>query len=148
MEEEVEQQSTSKGKQSQQKATEGNQTENPGEKVTKGGNVQEEVEVVAESLGAVAISTVQKKGDVNLPIKEVKGRKWVRQKGSKTKKRPSAKALEIELGKRSLVDVIITDGAMEAIRGGEKKKRGDVVMEDCVVSSGTVVLEDQHRREQ
>jgi hypothetical protein len=148
MEEEVEQQSTSKGKQSQQKATEGNQTENPGEKVTKGGSVQEEVEVVAESLGAVAISTVQKKGDVNLPIKEVKGRKWVRQKGSKTKKRPSAKALEIELGKRSLVDVIITDGAMEAIRGGEKKKRGDVVMEDCVVSSGTVVLEDQHRREQ
>jgi hypothetical protein len=85
---------------------------------------------------------------VDLPIKEVKGRKWVRQKGSKTKKRPSAKALEIELGKRSLVDVTITDGTMEAIRRGEKKKRGDVVMEDCVVSSGTVVLEDQHRREQ
>jgi hypothetical protein len=51
-----------------------------------------------------------------------------------------------ELGKRSLVDVLVTEGTFEAGWGAEKRKKEDAVMEDPIESSGTVVLDVQHRQ--
>jgi hypothetical protein len=146
MDEEVEQQKVSDDQQTQQKTTEGNKSKDAEGVASKQQNVQKEVEVVAESLGAVIISTKSKIKEGTQPVKEGKGRKWVRHKGTKPKPQKNTKVVG-KSGKRSLVDVVVTDGTMEALRGGEKKIRGDVVMEDCAASTGTVVLDDQHRRE-
>jgi hypothetical protein len=105
------------------------------------------MEGVAESLGAVSISIVPKPVEAKNTTKGGKGRKWVRHKESKPRKSSVKKVVEKELGKRSLMDVVVAEGTLADIIREEKKKKGDTVMEDCIVSSRTVVLEDQHRQE-
>jgi interleukin-1 receptor-associated kinase 1 len=117
-----------------------------GERLTAGID-QEEMEGVAESLGAVSISIVPKPVEAKNTTKGGKGRKWVRHKESKPRKSSVKKVVEKELGKRSLMDVVVAEGTLADIIREEKKKKGDTVMEDCIVSSRTVVLEDQHRQE-
>lgn len=107
--------------------------------------IQGDVEGVAESLGAVSISALPVLNGAEKQPKEGKGRKWVRQKGDKTRKHQSAKKVAKELGKRSLVDVLITEGPLETGWGADKRKKGDAEMEDQIESSGTVVLDVQHR---
>lgn len=68
-------------------------------------------------------------------------RKWVRQKQAQKSKAPAKK----ELGKKQLVEVLISEGRHEDFLGGAKKRRQDVVMEDASASSLEVVLENQHR---
>jgi hypothetical protein len=46
------------------------------------------------------------------------------------------------------VDVAISEGTIDSLRGGDKKFKGDVVMEDCSKSDDKVVLDDQHRQAQ
>ncbi|PNX56493.1 hypothetical protein L195_g058232, partial [Trifolium pratense] len=106
MDEEVEQQRVSDDQHSQQKTTK----------------------------GAVAISAQAKIGEGTQTVKEGKERKWVRRKVTKPKPQKNAKTIG-KIGKRSLVDVMVTDGTMEALRGGEKKIRGDVELKDCVAST-------------
>jgi hypothetical protein len=73
------------------------------------------------------------------------GRKWVRQKAGTRKKGKKAAKKEIELGKRQLVDVVISEGNPEDIIGGEKKRRQDIVMVDIATFEPEVVLDDQRR---
>ncbi|CAJ2652060.1 unnamed protein product [Trifolium pratense] len=146
MDEEVEQQRVSDDQHSQQKTTKGNMSKDAEGDTSKQQNVQKEVEVVAESLGAVVISAQAKIGEGTQTVKEGKERKWVRRKVTKPKPQKNAKTIG-KIGKRSLVDVMVTDGTMEALRGGEKKIRGDVELKDCVASTDKVVLDDQHHRE-
>jgi hypothetical protein len=49
------------------------------------------------------------------------------------------------LGKRQLVEVVVSEGNPEDILGGEKKRRQDIVMEDIATTEPEVVLENQHR---
>jgi interleukin-1 receptor-associated kinase 1 len=107
-----------------------------------------EVEDVAESLGAVAISTNFEMGTGGKIPGKSKGRKWVRQKSNKPVKAQNTNKLIKELGKRQLVEVTISEGTIDQVRGGDKKLKGDVVMEDCDKDAGKVVLDDQHRLEQ
>jgi interleukin-1 receptor-associated kinase 1 len=109
------------------------------------------VEDVAESLGAVAISTNFVVGANSKTQGGSKGRKWVRNKSTKPARTPNASKLVKELGKRQLVDVAISEGNIDFIKNGDKKLKGDVVMEDCNkhdANDGKVVLEDQHRQDQ
>lgn len=107
---------------------------------------QNEVEGVAESLGAVTISQTPKMQTVEQTSKEGKGKKWVRQKSGKTKKNQSVKKVIKELGKRPLVDVVVTEAKFETVWGPDKRQRGDAEMEEPIESTGTVVLENQHRQ--
>jgi hypothetical protein len=52
---------------------------------------------------------------------------------------------EPELGKRQLIDVVISEGKYEDLMGSEKKRRQDIVMVDSETNEPEVVLEDQHR---
>jgi interleukin-1 receptor-associated kinase 1 len=109
------------------------------------------VEDVAESLGAVAISTNFVVGANSKTQGGSKGRKWVRNKSTKPARTPNASKLVKELGKRQLGDVAISEGNIDFIKNGDKKLKGDVVMEDCNkhdANDGKVVLEDQHRQDQ
>lgn len=108
--------------------------------------VQNEVEGVAESLGAVTIFQTPKVQTVEQTPKEGKGRKWVRQKSGKTKKNQSVKKVIKELGKRALVDVVVTEAKFETVWGSDKRQKGDAEMEEPIESTGTVVLENQHRQ--
>ncbi|MCH96370.1 hypothetical protein A2U01_0017356, partial [Trifolium medium] len=89
-EEEVEQHKSTNDTEGNKNAAEA--TEENRDEAMEGGRLfvgiaQEEVEGVAESLGAVSISIVPKPVEVKNPLKEGKGRKWVRHKGSKTRKK-------------------------------------------------------------
>jgi hypothetical protein len=109
------------------------------------------VEDVAESLGAVAISTNFVIGANTKAQVGSKGRKWVRQKSTKPARAKTTSKLMKELGKRQLVDVAISEGNIDFIQNGDKKLKGDVVMEECSKPDdnvGKVVLEDQHRQDQ
>jgi hypothetical protein len=108
--------------------------------------VQAEVEGVVESLGAVNISLDPNVQTVEQPPKEGKGMKWVRQKGAKSKKNQSVKKVIKELGKRPLVDVVVTEAKFETTWGPDKRQKGDAKMEDPIESTGMVVLENQHRQ--
>jgi interleukin-1 receptor-associated kinase 1 len=105
------------------------------------------VEDVAESLGAVAISTTLVVGTDAKKQGCGNEKKWTRQKG-RTAKPQQVKKLTKEPRKRHLVDVAISEGTIDSLRGGDKKFKGDVVMEDCSKSDDKVVLDDQHRQAQ
>jgi hypothetical protein len=107
--------------------------------------VSKEVESVAESLGTVALSSKFAIGKTESKTEKSTGRKWVRQKSGTRCKGKKAELKEIELGKRHLVDVVISEGKPEELLGSEKKRRQDIVMEDIATNEPEVVLEDQHR---
>ncbi|CAJ2644626.1 uncharacterized protein LOC123882497 [Trifolium pratense] len=120
---------------------------------TNRGKDQKEVECVAESLGNVAIST-QKMATFDIgshtkqktPVKAP--RKWSRKKGARKAKEPDQTQLIADLGKRQLVEVVISEGHPEAILGGEKKRRQEVEMIDTNLTEQKVVLAGQHRLDQ
>lgn len=111
--------------------------------------VNHDVECVAESLGAVALSKKFDIGKTETKANTRKKRGWVRQTNSR-KQKPSKeqKVLAKETGKRQLVEVQISEGNIEDVMGGEKKRRHDVEMIDSSSQKVEVVLDDQHHRVQ
>ncbi|XP_058746709.1 uncharacterized protein LOC131619652 [Vicia villosa] len=107
-----------------------------------------DVEKVAESLGAVALSLegtgdgIQKK-DLTLPKK-----KWVRRKNIKTGNNSQGRRKLVENSKRQLIDVMITEGPIEACGSGEKKRKQESTEEAQKTVLPEVVLETQHRLSQ
>ncbi|CAJ2638278.1 unnamed protein product [Trifolium pratense] len=120
---------------------------------TNRGKDQKEVECVAESLGNVAISTPKMATfDIGSHTKQKTSakapRKWSRKKGARKAKEPDQTQLIADLGKRQLVEVVISEGHPEAILGGEKKRRQEVEMIDTNLTEQKVVLAGQHRLDQ
>jgi hypothetical protein len=95
-------------------------------------------------LGAVSLSTSSTGVSKGKTSKKNKGRQWVRQKRGRPRSQPTETTIGSDLGKRPLVDVTIAEGTMDDIKGGEKKHKGDTVMQDCGANAKMVVLEDQH----
>lgn len=120
------------------------------ERRIEGGNetTLKEVEGVAESLGTVAISIVFKEGFGDQSKKAGKGRKWERQQGCRNTKTQKGKKGALELGKRQLVEVVISEGNLEDIRGDYKKIKGDVDKVDSNDKNEEVVLAAQHHQVQ
>ncbi|XP_058764208.1 uncharacterized protein LOC131637617 [Vicia villosa] len=107
-----------------------------------------EIEAMAESLGAVELSIATKQ---LAPIQKTvakKGRKWTRKTNTKKSAGEIGKKLELELGKRNLVDVMIIDGTMGEGGSGEKKQKGAEKEQAEGTSKPEVVLEIQHRLQQ
>ncbi|XP_058748651.1 uncharacterized protein LOC131621633 [Vicia villosa] len=104
-----------------------------------------EIEAVAESFGAVDISNV---GTGKSGLDKVSGRKkkkWTRRQPSRKREAINTEKLEVEIGKRQLVDVMITEGEVEECGSGEKKRKGQSAMETSLQKSPEVVLDGQHR---
>ncbi|CAJ2671908.1 unnamed protein product [Trifolium pratense] len=144
-EEEVDQQNATSGTEIPLKTNEKNHNEAMEGVVEKVGSVHKDVEGVAESLGAVTISIVPISVEDKQSSKAKK--KWVRHKVSKPRNKQPAKLAEKKGGKRSLVEARATEDTLADMLRREKKKKGDVEVEDYTVSSRLVVLEDQHRQE-
>lgn len=106
-----------------------------------------EVEQVAESLGTVALTTTFDPVNVSGTKKESKARKWSRKKATAPRK-SKAKSGSLELGKRQLIEVLVTDGTIDEARTVDKKHKGNIEMVDIGNINKEVVLEDQHRRSQ
>jgi hypothetical protein len=104
-----------------------------------------EVESVAESLGTVALSNKFETGKVESTKEKGVRRKWVRHKDGAQKKGKKNMFKEPGMGKRQLIDVVISEGKYEDLMGSEKKRRQDIVMVDSETNEPEVVLEDQHR---
>lgn len=115
--------------------------------VNKEQNIKD-IEGVVESLGTVAISTTFDVGVKGTNQKSVSGGTWTQQKKPRKAKNQDGGKGKKESGKRQLVEVVISEGNIEDIRGGEKKFKGDVVMEDQSNKNEEVVLVDQHRLQQ
>jgi len=145
-EEEVEQQKIPTNVLPLKQITTKGQIEGTMTEINAGHNVHQDLEGVAESLGAVSISSLSKQEAEGNKAKEGKTKKWVRQKTSKARKNQSDKKVINELGKRSLVEVMVTEGNMEAGWGMDKRTKGDATMVDHIESSGTVVLDAQHHQ--
>lgn len=77
-----------------------------------------------------------------------KSGKWTRKKGPKAPRRVKQGPKMKELGKRTLVDVIVFEGTIEDMGATEKKFNGDVEIEDIGNKNKEVVLENQHHRTQ
>ncbi|CAJ2638125.1 unnamed protein product [Trifolium pratense] len=113
-----------------------------------------EVESVAESLGIVDLSKNVDIGQQDTSKGQKSGRKWTRKKAGPSKKGKKTTKKEIELGKRQLVEVMVSEGNPEDLVGGGKKRRQDIVMEDVnatvtvTATEPEVVLENQHRLDQ
>jgi hypothetical protein len=105
-----------------------------------------EVESVAESLGNVVISNLKhSKFDLGSSTKpkdkNPQPKKWSRKKS--TKKRAEQANLIVDLGKRSLVEVEISQGDPMDLCNKEKKSKNQ---DGAVTQTGPeVVLENQHR---
>ncbi|XP_058726490.1 uncharacterized protein LOC131597843 [Vicia villosa] len=107
-----------------------------------------EIEAMAESLGAVELSIATKQIAPIQKIVAKKGRKWTRKTNTKKSAGEIGKKLELELGKRNLVDVMIIDGTMGEGGSGEKKQKADEKEKAEGTSKPEVVLEIQHRLQQ
>ncbi|KAL5053828.1 hypothetical protein RYX36_034510 [Vicia faba] len=93
-------------------------------KDTQIGNKILEIEVVAESLGAINISNVGKGKGVTPKASNVKRKKWTRRHEVRKANPSQDNKLEINIGKRHLVDVMIIEGTLEGCESGDKKRRG------------------------
>ncbi|XP_058752316.1 uncharacterized protein LOC131625473 [Vicia villosa] len=110
------------------------------ERVSKGKKMVD-VEKVAESLGAVILSSTEQGGTGLSKEKGTQQKKWSRKKvGKKLAGDQNAKKA-FEATKRQLVDVMITEGPIERIGASGKKRRQSSEADDLP----EVVLEDQHR---
>ncbi|XP_058754368.1 uncharacterized protein LOC131627544 [Vicia villosa] len=107
-----------------------------------------EIEKVAESFGAVALSVEETGETSRLKNTQTTRKKWIRKKGVKKIQGTQSKNGTVEHSKRQLIDVMITEGPVEACGSGEKKRRQDSTMEDQKLLLPEVVLEDQHRLSQ
>ncbi|XP_058776541.1 uncharacterized protein LOC131650847 [Vicia villosa] len=107
-----------------------------------------EIEAMAESLGAVDISKVGKEDKATKKMGVGKRKKWIRKTGARKNNSALSKKMEVEMGKRNLIDVMVIDGTIEGRGSGEKKLKAD---EAPIVKSSQgpeVVLEVQHRLQQ
>lgn len=106
------------------------------------------IESLVESLGSVDLSSPVK-ADIDTGSskkKDIEGKrkKWTRQKVGRKPRETKTSKLAKELGKRQLVDVAISEGGINELRGGDKKKKQYVVMVDSSDHVERVVLLDQH----
>lgn len=64
---------------------------------------------------------------------KTKGKKRRRQRGGKKAMKESLKIIEIEKGKRKLVEVLVVEGITEELGSFKKKRKRDVEMKEVVV---------------
>ncbi|CAI8584881.1 unnamed protein product [Vicia faba] len=83
-----------------------------------------EIEAVAESLGAVELSKGVEKLDATSKGAIVNWKKWTKKQAPRKEMSGVNKKLEVEIGKRHLVDVMIIDGTREIGGKGKKKLKG------------------------
>ncbi|KAL5063736.1 hypothetical protein RYX36_025473 [Vicia faba] len=83
-----------------------------------------EIEVMEESLGAVELSKGGEKLDATSKGAIVKWKKWTKKQAPRKEMSEVNKKLEVEIGKRHLVDVMIIDGTREMEGKWEKKLKG------------------------
>lgn len=102
-----------------------------------------EIETVAESFGTVDISNKGKDGAAGTKDTTTKRRKWTRRKGVRKYEATPIRHKELEIGKRQLVDVTITEGNMEDC-GRNDKKRKQIKEEGVSRIELELVLEDQY----
>ncbi|XP_058726827.1 uncharacterized protein LOC131598223 [Vicia villosa] len=117
-----------------------------GEKDASKNNV--DVETVAETLGAVMLSTNKHSPNEAPKAGEEQLRKWTRRKPTKQSKVNSGKASKPKIGKRQLVDVMITEGPLDEYVNGDKKRKQAEVEGNHQRLETEVVLDDQHRLHQ
>lgn len=72
-----------------------------------------EIEPVTKSLGVVDISNKGNKDASMIKGKVGKRKKWIRRKVVKKGEQVQPKALEVEIGKRQLVEMMVTEGTIE-----------------------------------
>ncbi|XP_058776207.1 uncharacterized protein LOC131650519 [Vicia villosa] len=104
-----------------------------------------EIEAVAESLGSVDISNVRSVTGKAPKNSMGRKKKWTRRVAPRKGNNSESKKLEMEMGKRQLIDVMIIEGDVEGCVSGEKKRKGLGVGEEKSVKEPEVVLDDQHR---
>ncbi|XP_058733973.1 uncharacterized protein LOC131605657 [Vicia villosa] len=132
----------------QQKKSLEEETGAEGNNITPQGGKNLDIEVVAESFGAVAINTDVKKGGEHPKPSEPQRRKWIRRKSTKKHMSNKQKEKAIESSKRQLVDVMITEGTIEDCMSGEKKRRQEEAAPETTNLLPEVVLDTQHRLQQ
>ncbi|CAK8560512.1 unnamed protein product [Lathyrus sativus] len=103
------------------------------------------IAVMAESIGAVDISNVGRETEVTSNAANDKKKKWTTRQATRKVNPNKTKKLDIEYGKRNLVDVMIINGTVEGCGSGEKKVKGQEVPKVCHETELEVVLEIQHR---
>lgn len=99
---------------------------------------------MAESFGPVDISNVG--NDSGKGAKNIKrrGKKWTRRMVNNRANATVKKKLEIEIGKRQLIGVTVTEGVIKEYGGGEKKRKGQDAERTSQTQRPEVVLEEQH----
>lgn len=103
------------------------------------------MESVEESLGVIMISSSKGNNKEGNEKRKTAPPKWKRQRENKTKITNTSKKMEVELGKRKLIEVKIKNRTPMDISRGYKKRRQEV--EDGGISKNNVpevVLDDQH----
>ncbi|CAK8575848.1 unnamed protein product [Lathyrus sativus] len=103
---------------------------------------------MAETLGVVDISNTRNGQKINHDSGKGKKRKWTRRKTTRKAKLDKEKLLEVECGKRNLVDVMILDETIDMSDMGEKKPRGREIPMNELTKEPEVVLDSQHRLNQ
>ncbi|CAI8583488.1 unnamed protein product [Vicia faba] len=128
----------------QQKQSEGSKEVSRGSKLAeKGGTL--DIEKVAESFGAVALTTEMVGRNTGVARK-----KWTRKRGNQKKVGPANKGGERGLkgAKIQLIDVMVIEGSIDDCRNGEKKRKQSMAEEDTNKLGPVVVLDTQHRLQQ
>lgn len=95
---------------------------------------------MAESFGAVDISNMGSGSGKGAKEVKKRGRKCTRGTVSNRDSVTDKKKLEIEIGKRQLVDVMVTEGAVEGCGRGEKKRKEQKVDMTTINQRPKVVL--------
>ncbi|XP_058771885.1 uncharacterized protein LOC131645226 [Vicia villosa] len=107
-----------------------------------------EIDKAVESFGAVDLS-IEGVGEGNQSKgSSVQKRKWVRKKPSRKGTSPQNKSKILETSKRQLVEVMITEGTIDACGSGDKKRKQESKEEGIKQTVPEVVLETQHRLHQ
>lgn len=94
-----------------------------------------------ESLGTVALSIEAKGKETQSKSNTMQRRKWVRKKNTSKGAGSQGLVRSLEHSKRQLVDVMITEGPVEACGSGEKKRRHESKAEEVRQNLPEMVLE-------
>lgn len=106
----------------------------------------QEIEKVAESLGSFDLTRKNLEGLKKKKSNKGTKQKWTGQQGRQPTLNSNQLKRELELGKRRLVDVFISEGTPKDIKREGRKMRKDKM--DVDSKSAEVVLENQHRLQQ
>ncbi|MCI07515.1 hypothetical protein A2U01_0028584, partial [Trifolium medium] len=112
-----------------------------------GGNLLE-INAVAESFGAVDISNMGSGKELSSKAQGGKRKKWTRKKPIRKSPSSQAAKIDMEVGKRNLVDIMVVDGTIGGWGSGEKKLKGQDVSHASHENEPEVVLKSQHRLQQ